>query len=493
MNATAALSGLSPHAVWHHFARLSGIPRGSGKEQEAAAFVQGVGLALNLETRTDARGNVVIRKPATRGMEDRPAVALQCHLDMVQQQVEGRGFDFDTDPIELVVDGDWVTANGTTLGADNGIGVALALAVLTGTELAHPAIEAVFTVDEEVGMTGAEALTADQLSARYLINLDMESDHELTIGCAGAVDIVAEGLCDERPLDAGSCQFELRVDGGLGGHSGLDIHLGRMNAIATLAETLARLGQAVPLVLTFLEGGTVANVIPGSASARFAVAPQAVPMLQAALAALPELIVPHLAAEAGVRITCEPVTGAVTKGLDPVFQAALVEALRRLPTGVIAMSASVPGLVETSNNLSTARVAEGRMRIVCLARSCVEGHKPAVLRAVQDCLAPTGAAITCANDAPGWEPVPDSALLQVMSDACAAIHGQPPAVIAIHAGLETGILSNTFPGMQMVSYGPNIEGAHTPGERVQISSVQKVWAVLQRTLATIPQEEGTAE
>ena len=250
MTHSQTLSGLMPYAVWRHFEGLSQIPRGSGKEERAVAFVRGFGLALDLDTRVDATGNVVIRKPATRGMEDRPPVALQCHLDMVQVQDEGRGFDFENSPIELIIDGDWLTANGTTLGADNGIGVALTMAVLASSHLSHPAIEALFTVDEEVGMSGAEAITADQLTAPYLINLDMESDQDLTIGCAGAVDILAEGRYERHPLPADAHVYEIQVRGGHGGHSGLDIHLGRMNAIKVLGQALATLNGAAPLTLT---------------------------------------------------------------------------------------------------------------------------------------------------------------------------------------------------------------------------------------------------
>lgn len=480
------LSGLMPRAVWHHFENLSQIPRGSGKEERAIAFVREFGLAHDLDTRVDAIGNVIIRKPATPGMEDRPTVALQCHLDMVQEQDEGRGFDFDTDPIDLMVDGAWLTARGTTLGADNGIGVALTMAVLASSDMAHPAIEALFTIDEEVGMSGAEAVTADQLSAPFLINLDMESDHELTIGCAGAVDILAEGAFEQHPLPDDAQLYELRVHGGLGGHSGLDIHLGRMNAIKLLAEALEQLNTAVPLTVTRFGGEGVANVIPRRAKARFAVASDYAPALQEAIRALPDLVTPFAPCEPDARIECSRIDESAERGFTPVFQAKFLAAISRLNNGVHSMSDDVPGLVETSNNLSIAIAENGRFHITCLARTCVEAHKAQVIEQVKDSFAETGAQIRTANDAPGWEPQPDSTLLQVMSNAYEAHQGEKPGVIAIHAGLETGILSRTFPATQMISYGPNIQGAHSTDERVQISSVQKVWAVLQTTLANFP-------
>lgn len=476
--------------MWRHFEALSQIPRASGDEGRAVAFVRDFGLALGLDTQVDTTGNVVIRKPASPGMENRPPLALQCHLDMVHQQDEGRGIDFDRDPIELQIDGDWLTARGTTLGADNGIGVALTMAVLAATDLAHPPIEALFTVDEEVGMSGAEAVTADQLSAPYLINLDMESDHLLTIGCAGAVDILVEGHYDRQPLPQDAHLYEIRVQGGLGGHSGLDIHLGRMNAIKLLAEALTRLHKATPLTLTRFDGDGVANVIPARARARFVIHPDQADTLQWAIHDLSDLVAPYALAEPDAQITCTQISDTAEQGFDAAFQSAFLSALTTAPTGVQSMSADVEGLVETSNNLSIALASQGRMQVTCLARSCVESHKPGVIAQVRDCFALTGAQVTTANDAPGWEPRPDSTLLQVMADAYQAHQGAAAEVIAIHAGLETGILSATFPDTEMVSYGPNIKGAHSTTERVQISSVQKVWAVLQRTLASIPPTHG---
>ncbi len=486
MKERSALAGLIPHAVWRHFEGLSRVPRGSGQEERAVAFVRDFGLALALETRVDPTDNVVIRKPATRGMEDRPTVALQCHLDMVQQQDEGRGFDFANDPIELVVGGDWLRADGTTLGADNGIGVALIMAVLASNDMEHPPIEALFTVDEEVGMSGAEAVTSDQLSAHYLINLDSESDREFTIGSAGAVDIVAEAEFESYLLPADCHLYEIEVRGGLGGHSGLDIHLGRMNAIKTLAQALTTLNDAAPVTLVSFGGYGVANAIPRRAKALFAVASADGVAIRRAIRDLTMLVAPFVREEPCARITCARVTETAERGFDAGFQTAFLTALNAVESGVVSMSAEVEGLVETSNNLSIVVAEKGRMSVTCLARTCVDAHKPGVIRQVRESFADTGARVRTENDAPGWVPRTDGPLLKVLSRAYVDLHGERPGVVAVHAGLETGILSNTFPQAEMVSYGPNILGPHSTDERVQISSVQKVWAILKKTLSTIP-------
>lgn len=479
------LRGLDPAPVWQYFERLSQVPRGSGKEERAVAFVQSCGAELGLEVCTDATGNVVIRKPATPGMELCPTVALQSHVDMVQQQEPGLGFDFDTQAIGLRVDKDWVRAKGTTLGADNGIGVALSLAVLASTDIPHPAIEALFTVDEEVGMSGADAVISEQLTALYLINLDMESDSDLTIGCAGAVDVVAEAGFEMQPLAVPYCLYEISVTGGLGGHSGLDIHLGRANAIKLLAAAINQLAEAAPLTLVAFEGDGVANVIPRRAKAQFAVSPEKKVSLEYAIQALPELLGPHLSNEPDLAFACTPVVNPSAIGFPPAFQKAFLNALIAIKSGVVSMNTDVEGLVETSNNLSVVMAKQGRMTATCLARTCVEAHKVDVIHQIQDSFINTGAAIRIENDSPGWEPRLDSQLLRTMKSAYNDLHGVSPGVIAIHAGLETGILSNTFPNTEMVSYGPNIQGAHSPDERVQISSVAKVWQVLRTTLAAI--------
>lgn len=485
MSKAGVLSALKPAAVWRHFEALSAVPRASGDEGRAVAFIEAFGRKLVLDVRTDAKGNAVIRKPATPGMESRATVALQSHLDMVQQQDQGRGFDFATQGIELVVDGDWVRADGTTLGADNGMGVALAMAVLSATDLKHPAIEALFTVDEEVGMSGAEAITNDQLSAPFMINLDMESDTDLTIGCAGAVDIVAEWTAPMAALPKGAQIYDITLSGSPGGHSGLDIHLGRMNAIKTLVNCLQHCGQNDGLSLIHFDGGEVVNAIPTRATARIAMTDVDAAHVPETLASYAEGLRKTYPDAPDLALTvaqCDkmPKTCFSTDTTDE-----FLSGLDKAPSGVISMSVDVDGLVETSNNLSVARAAEGALSVTCLARTCVEAHKPNVIQSIQNAF--TAADLRTENDAPGWEPRADNALLTIMSTAYRATTGEDPGVIAIHAGLETGILSNTFPQTLMVSYGPNIKGAHSPDERVEIASVAKVWDILTATLARIPE------
>lgn len=488
MSYIKVLSGVEPTAVWQAFEALSQIPRGSGKEERAVAFILDFGASLNLKTIADKTGNVVICKLATSGMEDCPTVALQCHLDMVQQQEPGRGFNFDVDPIELILDGDWVRAHGTTLGADNGLGVALAMAVLSAKDLAHPKIEALFTVDEEVGMSGAEAVTSDQLSAAFLINLDMESDHELTIGCAGAVDIVADGPYQTSPLSNDVDVYTLELTGGLGGHSGLDIHLGHMNAIQTLARALQRLSDRLPISLISFDGPGVANVIPRRAIAQFSIATSDQDTLVTVVGELSDLLLAYVIKEPKVHFTCTR-SKSKSQAFATEDQTAFLNAITAVKNGVYSMSTDVDDLVETSNNLSVVKAVDGRMSIICLARTCIEDHKPTVVKQVTDSFLATSVTITTENDSPGWEPRADSLLLKLMSAAYVDVIGQWPGVIAIHAGLETGILSSTFPNTEMVSYGPNILGAHSPDERVQISSVQKAWSILQKTLSSIPAQK----
>lgn len=490
MTNKSIIFGLEPSCVWQNFERLSQIPRGSGKEERICAYVQGFGAALILDTRVDPKGNIVIRKPATLGMENRAKLALQCHLDMVQQKDEGHDFDFNLDSIELILEGDWISANGTTLGADNGIGVALTMAILASKDIAHPAIEALFTLDEEVGMSGAEAITSDQLTAPFLINLDMESDNELTIGCAGALDIVAQAQYQEIPTDESSCHYEIQVSGGVGGHSGLDIHHNRMNAIKVLGQALEQLSTVAPIKITSITGGGATNVIPRHAKAYFTVHVDHQSVLKSALACLPELVVTYKNKEPEVAVSCTPSEEVLTHAFSAEFQQNILCAINTIKTGVYSMSPDVEGLVETSNNLSVVHVEKGLMKVVCLARSCIELHKKDVIQQIENSFSSLNVDIKLENDSPGWEPVPQSILLTIMSDAYKKNHGQAPGVIAIHAGLETGILSNTFPNTQMVSYGPNIMSAHSTQERVQISSVQKVWSVLLQTLSAIPLKEG---
>lgn len=484
---TQALSQLSPSSVWQHFYALSQIPRGSLKEQQVSAFVNDFGKRLGLSVFTDDIGNVIIKKPATKGMQDRKTVALQSHLDMVQQKMGGLKFNFDEQPIDLILEGDWLRANDTTLGADNGIGVAMSMAVLSAKDIAHPAIEAVFTVDEERGMTGAEALKPEYLQAEIMLNLDMESDHELTIGCAGGVDVLLDGSYTTVKLGIEQQLIELKIDGGLGGHSGLDIHLNRMNGIKVLASVIDQLGHCLPFELVAFNGQGVANVIPAKARATIAISAQHQAKLEHALTQLnDELVGQYRALEPRAKLTYKALADKADEALNEQFAAALIGAIKAVPHGVSTMSPDVVGLVETSNNVACVVAKDGQFNAVCFTRTCVPSDEPKMVERIGNSFAPTHATLETANGYPGWEPNADNQITQLMRETYADIFAVEPGIVAIHAGLECGILSNTYPDMQIISYGPNIENAHSPKERVQISSVQKVWQVLVNVLSNIP-------
>lgn len=487
-----ALSQLAPQKVWQHFHAISQIPRGSLNEQQISAFVRDFGHRLGLSVFADAIGNVIIKKPATQGMQGCKTVALQSHLDMVQQKMGGLKFDFTQQGIELLLEGDWIRANDTTLGADNGIGVAMAMAVLGSQDIAHPAIEAVFTVDEERGMTGAEALKPEYLQAEIMLNLDMESDHELTIGCAGGVDVLLQGTYTTTVLSEDKQVIELKVDGGLGGHSGLDIHLKRMNGIKVLADVIERLAQSMPLELVAFNGQGVANVIPAKARASIAISPENQSELDVLIEQLNEDVLgPYRGQEPRVKLSCKSTTlpsEQVTVALEQSFTQALLSAVKKVPHGVSTMSPDVEGLVETSNNLASVVAQNGQFNAVCFTRTCVPSDEPKMVACISESFAPTQAVVSTANGYPGWQPNADNQITQLMCQTYADIFAVEPGIIAIHAGLECGILSNTYPNMQIISYGPNIENAHSPKERVQVSSVQKVWQVLVNVLGNIPHQ-----
>ena len=483
----ARLDGLEPAEVWRHFAAISDVPRGSGKECAAIAYVTGVAAQIGLACQTDAMGNVLIRKPATRGMSDRATVALQCHLDMVQLCEPGLSFNFDTQAIPLRVEGDWLRSEGTTLGADNGIGVALILAVLSATDLPHPDIEALFTVDEEVGMTGALAVSPRLLTAGMMINLDMGADNELTIGCAGTLDAIVSGTYETGGPSADEDHVRITVAGGAGGHSGEDIHLGRANAIRLLGGILADLDQALPFRLVEIAADGQPNVIPGTASAVLAIGPDSVGTLDRLLK---EAAVSHLGPFAdtdpdqGVTWTREARSGAA--GMAEGDQRRLLKAIADSPTGVVAFSASTEGLVETSCNLGTLQVGAGGFKAVTLIRSGTEQGKDRLLQDIHAAWHATGATCATANDTPAWPARPLNPLLDTLRAAHIAETGEAPGISSIHAALECGVLAARFPRMAMVAYGPNMHGIHTTRERLQISSTGKVWAILKRTLATLP-------
>jgi dipeptidase D len=480
------IRSLQPASLWGHFADLNAIPRASKKEEKAAQFVKDFGERLGLETMQDETGNVIIKKPATAGLEDRQTVLLQSHVDMVHQKNADVAFDFATQGIEMYVDGDWVKAGGTTLGADNGIGVATIMAILESKDIPHPPLEALFTIDEETGMTGALGLKGGLLKASIMLNLDTEDDHELTIGCAGGVDVTGTGSYAQDAVGAGTTSYELSVTGLKGGHSGMDIHLGRGNANKLMNRLLYQAARDFGVSISSIDGGSLRNAIPRESKAVCIV-------LKAKADAFKSFIEQEGAVLKTEYATTDPnlqVTlsdaGATQQVMSQEFQEKLLRVIYALPNGIHRMSPDVEDLVQTSNNLARVLVKDGQFSIQCLTRSAVDTEKMDLARAIQATMELAGAEVAFGGAYPGWAPKPESAIVQLMSTLYRELYEGEPHVYACHAGLECGIVGANYPQMEMISFGPNITGAHSPDEKVQISSVQKFWDYLLETLKRIP-------
>ncbi|RZM28562.1 MAG: aminoacyl-histidine dipeptidase [Pedobacter sp.] len=480
---------LEPSALWNHFADLNAVPRASKKEAEVIAFMVAFGEKLGLETVQDSIGNVVIRKPATAGMEDRQTVVLQSHLDMVHQKNGDTDFDFATQGIEMLVDEDWVRAKGTTLGADNGIGVATIMAVLTSTDIPHPAIEAMFTIDEETGMTGAKELDPSNFTGKILLNLDTEEDDELTIGCAGGIDTNTSYNYEAQPANTVSTTFQITVKGLMGGHSGMDIHKGRANANKLMNRLLFSLVQKVNLQLSSLDGGSLRNAIPRESNAVVVVPMDQIEVFKSALAEFIATITEeYKSVEAGLNISATEIPAALHV-INHEELMKILNTIYALPNGVFRMSPDIENLVEASSNLARVIVKEGLFTTQSLQRSSVESTKTDVSNAIRAAFENMGAAVQQGGDYPGWKPNADSDILRLMVKLYEERFGAKPKVEACHAGLECGIIGGHLPGMDMISFGPTIHGAHSPDERVKISSVQKFWGYFLSILEQIPQKK----
>lgn len=477
---------LEPKALWQNFASLNAIPRASKKEEQVIAFIVDFGRSLGLETIKDPIGNVVIKKAATQGMEDRQTVILQSHLDMVHQKNSDTVFDFDVQGIDMFADEDWVKARGTTLGADNGIGVAAIMALLAAETIAHPALEAMFTIDEETGMTGAKQLDPSNFSGTILLNLDTEEDDELTIGCAGGIDTNTVYSYQQETTAAQSTAFEIRIKGLLGGHSGMDIHKGRANANKLMNRLFYTIYQTVNMQLHSLNGGSLRNAIPRESAAVVVVPYGQKELFILLLKQFTEMLAEeYQTVEPGMTITIEesPLPSKVMVYAD--FKK-IINAIYCLPNGVFRMSPDIEDLVEASSNLARVIVKDGEFITQSLQRSSVESTKTDVANAVSAAFENIGCSVSQGGDYPGWKPDPGSAILKLMAGLYEQNFGKAPKVEACHAGLECGILGSHLPGMDMISFGPTIRGAHSPDERVQISSVQKFWGYLLSVLKEIP-------
>lgn len=479
------MENLEPAAVWHIFESITAIPRPSKREEKIARWVVEFARGRGLECETDGAGNVLVRKPATAGMEHRPGVVLQSHMDMVCEKNAGVEFDFGRDPIRVMVTPDgWVKADGTTLGADCGIGMAAALAVLAADDVAHPAVEALFTVDEETGLTGAFALPEGWLKGEMLINLDSEDEGEIFIGCAGGVDTVATFRMERVAVPAGYRFYRLSVGGLIGGHSGDDIHRGRANAVRLAARWLARLKQAVPLALASFEGGNLRNAIPREAEAVFGVPERSAAVAEGLFAGFAADIAREYAyTDNGISLSLEPAAQPAAVMARGVV---LVDALNGVPNGVQAMSGAMPGLVETSTNLASVKPGDGDAVVVTSSqRSSFDSAKRAVAASVRSVCELAGAEVAHSDGYPGWNPDPSSPLLQVAVRKYAELFGMEPKVRSIHAGLECGLFLEKYPGLDMISIGPTIRNVHSPDERLEISTVDRFWRHLTAILAAL--------
>ena len=480
-----AIRKLEPTAMWNNFADLNAIPRPSKKEERVIQFIKAFGEKLNLPTYVDEVGNVIIKKPATKGMEGRVTIVLQSHLDMVHQKNASTNFDFNTQGIEMLVDGDWVKANGTTLGADNGIGVASIMALLESTTIPHPSIEALFTIDEETGMTGALNLKGGLLDGSIMLNLDTEDDKELTIGCAGGIDVTANGKY-EVSAPNNKVAFSIAIKGLRGGHSGMDIHKGRGNANKLMNRLLLSLTKDFQIEIASIDGGSLRNAIPRESVSIVIVSEnnkdafkKYISNFEAVLKLEYNTTDPNLI----IAIT-EVETPAHVLNAD--FQYKLLRSIYACPFGIYRMSPDIAGLVQTSNNVARVIVKDGVYQIQCLTRSSVDSEKIDLQISITSAFELLGADISAAGSYPGWVPKPSSPIVKLMADLYKERFQTEAKVSACHAGLECGILGANYPDMEMISFGPNITGAHSPDEQVQISSVHKYWGLLLETLVRIP-------
>ncbi len=481
-----SVRALSPQPLWNHFADLNAVPRPSKQEAQVIEFIRRFGESLNLATTVDQVGNVIIRKPASPGMEDRLPIVMQSHLDMVHQKNAETDFDFATQGIDMYVEGDWVKARGTTLGADNGIGVASIMAILASSEIPHPAVEGLFTIDEETGMTGAQGLEAGQLDGKILLNLDTEEDHEITIGCAGGVDVTATQTYAPEASAAGASGYRLFVKGLKGGHSGVDIHLGRANANKLMNRLLWGAARKFDVRLAEVDGGGLRNAIPRESVAVVTILPEHAQPFEAWIADQSQVICQEYATtDPDATIGCEAVS-TPSQVVPQELQRLLLGTLAACPSGIWRMSPEISGLVQTSNNLARVLVRDGSATIGCLTRGSVNSERDDLANAITATFELTGAKVEQSGAYTGWKPAPESAIVKLMSTLYVELFGDAPHVCACHAGLECGILGQNYPEMQMISFGPNIYGAHSPDERVQISSVQKYWKFLLATLQRIP-------
>ena len=480
------LGQLKPELLWNHFEEICKIPHPSRKEAKLADYVVSVAKRNNLEYSRDDFGNVIIRKPATPGKENLTPVVMQGHLDMVPEKNSDVAHDFEKDSIKCFVDGDWVRAKGTTLGSDNGIGVAAALAVMESKDLEHGPVEALFTLDEETGLFGAQALKPGFVNGKILLNLDSEEDGALYIGCAGGQNTFVKFKFDQKDVPSNTTAIEIKVAGLKGGHSGLDINTGRGNAIKLMTRLLHELNYTFGIRLVNINGGSKHNAIPRECFSVIRVPKKFTSEAIAYVERYNKIVQSELS-------SVEPtlnVTGAETKSkskvLDKTTAKHLIDSLYAVPNGVIKMSADIAGLVETSTNLAVVVTKGKTVEVTLSQRSSVESEKYDISNSISAFFKLAKAEVEQGDGYPGWKPNIKSPVLATLKNVYHQMYNGEPEVKAIHAGLECGIINERYPDMDMISFGPTIMGAHSPDERVQISTVDKFWNLLSAVLKNIP-------
>ncbi len=480
------IRNLHPQNVWNHFADLNAIPRASKKEDLAIEFIKKFGSELNLKTHVDKVGNIIIVKPATIGMENRKTIILQSHVDMVHQKNTDVNFDFATQGINMLIDGDWVKAKGTTLGADNGIGVAMMMALLSSTEIAHPAIECLFTIDEETGMTGAQFLDPTHLSGEILLNLDTEDDNEIDVGCAGGVDTDVKGSYIEKKTESNSTGFEISLKGLQGGHSGMEIHLNLGNSNKLMNRILYTLSKEHQIEISKINGGSLRNAIPRESFATFTIVNDTIDDLKKSFnKVVNEIKTEYKVSAPNLSINLEE-TSIPSTVMTKKDQKLILQAIYACFNGVFKMSDDIKDLVETSSNLAKVTLENGSFEMYSLQRSSIESSKWDVAKTVATPFHLLGFEITHSGSYPGWKPEMDAPILKVAKEKYTELFNEQPKVVACHAGLECGLLKEHLPNTQMISFGPTIHGAHSPDERVNINSVKKFWDYLLEVIKEIP-------
>ncbi|MFZ2125543.1 MAG: aminoacyl-histidine dipeptidase [Candidatus Saccharimonadales bacterium] len=475
---------LNPRLLWKNFATLCNIPRPSKNEEKVIDFVVNFAKLHQLEYKKDEVGNVVISKPATIGYESRSTIVLQGHLDMVAQKNADTIHDFDNDPIQAYIDGEWVRARGTTLGADNGIGVAAALAILESTDLQHGPIEALFTVDEETGMTGAFNLSPDFISGRILLNLDSEDDGELFIGCAGGVNTTAIFKYTQEPVVGNAKSFQVKLTGLKGGHSGVDIHLGRGNANKIMNQLLVKLSSKIDIRITSIDGGSLSNAIPRESFVYVVVPVENQSILVRLVDEFDKNMHDEFSLEPDLKIEIATIEkpGLV---IDKTTQDNLLKAINDIPDGVVRMSDNMPGIVETSSNLAIVKSSDNQIEVNLLLRSSVDSAKTELSEAIADIFEQAGADVINDGTYPGWAPNVESPILAKMTRVYNEKFGSLPEVKVVHAGLECGLIGDVYKGIDMVSFGPSIRNPHSPDEMVNIATVEKFWVYLTEILKAV--------